>query len=768
MEDVPPLPPYSKSIDFSKNKIRIWNDSFQDFEHLEFLNFSYNKIELISMSNDRSLRNLRKLDLSFNRLLEDSFPNRLNILPLRDLRINNNLCKAYPEKFISAMQSLRILHIDVFKGFKFGSGFLSLMNLTEVQFYPRNSFQLRNDSFLGLSNSQIRSLQLQFYDFVYEVEAGVFSPFPHLRELTLNIGKRCTIRKALKTLYGLQGRQMELLNLSNNYLTSAIPIQLTEKDIYYLTTMCVRRVDLSRCTITKIPYTIADSRFANCLEEIRIGNNNFQASDVFPVVSMFSYANIKVFDCLYRTDRKPLAYSSNFDYNFQRNKKIFNITLTLSDALTSINVSGAPLYYIHGTYHNIHIVARGLEVIDFAFTQLFLCQRGLHITYDTSIRYLDLTFWQCSDLNPTFMKTLTSLQTLIFRSAELSEGFEKDPNGILLRGLSNLSTLDFGGNSLTALHDNLFVDQSLSLRTLSLQINVFSNIPKAIRNAQRLKLFDIKNNKISTLSETDTQILDDIKGIQIMMSRNPILCSCENLHMIRWLDKNRNKILDFDDLNCTDGKSLKDILFGVQFRQFELRCLGTFWLEFSASIFIVWILAIIITAMCYRYRVYIEYLYLLFAASKPQQEHDDGYEFDGFISYSTMDADWVMEVLYNRLTEEMKMKICIHDKDFIPGRLITSEILRCIDQSRKVIFVVTRNFLESEWGIYELEMARIHAFRRGRSGLLLILKDELLIDEMPDLLKRMWWKIVCMKWPVDDRSEERKLFWHNLKIAMET
>ena len=668
------------------------------------------------------------------------------------------------------MHSLQALHLDVFEGFTFGSHFLTLRNLTDIKFYPRNSFQLQNDSFLGLRTSQIRSLNLKFYDYVYAVGADVFSPFRHLQELTFNIGKRCTILPVLRALYGLQGRQMKLLNLSNNYLSAAIPIQLTDEDIYFLTTMCVKRVDISRCSISRIPYTIADSRFANCLEEIRIGNNMFQATDALPLVSMLSYANIKSFDCTYRTDRKPFLYTSsrNVAPKIRKIHKSLNITVKLSNTLTSINVSGAPLFNFHGTYKTIILVAKGLEVVDVAFTQLFLCQRKFNINYDTNIRYLDLTFWQCSILNPTFLKTMTSLQTLIFRSAELSEGLEKDPGGVLLRGLSNLSTVNFGGNSLTNLHDDLFVDQSLSLRTLSLQTNVFSHIPKAIRNAHRLKLFDIRNNKISTLSESDTQVLDDIKDIQIMMSQNPILCSCENLHMIQWLDKNRNKILDFDDLNCTDGDSLKNLTFGVQFRQFELNCVGTFWLEFSASIFILWVLVIIISAMCYRYRVYIEYLYLLFAASKPTQEHDDGYEFDGFISYSTMDADWVMEVLYNRLTEEMRMRICIHDKDFIPGRLISSEILRCIDQSRKVVFVVTRNFLESEWGIYELEMARIHAFRSGRSGLLLIIKDALLIDDMPDLLKRMWWKIVCMKWPTDETSEERKLFWHNLKIAMET
>ena len=220
-------------------------------------------------------------------------------------------------------------------------------------------------------------------------------------------------------------------------------------------------------------------------------------------------------------------------------------------------------------------------------------------------------------------------------------------------------------------------------------------------------------------------------------------------------------------MNCTDGQFVKSLF--EHMRQYELKCMGTFWLDFSTSLCIALILVIIVSAICYRYRVFIEYLYLIVISSRPKHGSvKDTYEFDGFISYSTKDTYWVTNVLFRKLSRDINMNICIYDKDFIPGRSIASEILRCIDQSRKVIFVVTRNFLSSDWGNYELEMARIHAFRSGRSGLLIILKDELAIEEMPDLLKRMWWKIVCMKWPNNEQPDDLEVFWHNLKIAMET
>ena len=165
------------------------------------------------------------------------------------------------------------------------------------------------------------------------------------------------------------------------------------------------------------------------------------------------------------------------------------------------------------------------------------------------------------------------------------------------------------------------------------------------------------------------------------------------------------------------------------------------------------------------------------ATRQKQQNVNDNYEFDAFISYSGKDYEWVVNTLYTRLVAE-NMKVALHHRNFIPGKPIANEILRCIDQSRKVIFVVTKNFLNSEWGNYELEMARIHAFRSGRSGLIIILKDGLQVKEMPDLLKRMWWKVVCAKWPIIGNTDENcdeecgnasqrlNLFWENLLIGI--
>ena len=508
LNHVPSFPAYTTGIDLSGNNLSIINDSFKDLGRLEYLYLNDNIIETFQVSNVRDLRSLRTLDLSGNRLNNRSFliqHNIRNACSLLEFRIHNNLYQSYPEEFISTMLSLRTLHLDVFEGFRFGRGFLTLHNLTDIQLHPRKRFQLRNDSFHGLRNTRIETLNIDFSYSVYHVEADIFSPFRHLRELTFNIGEVCNIQKALRALCGLRGRRMEYLNLANNFLDSAWPIQLTNKDIRYLKTMCIKRVDLRRC-ITRIPHSIADSRFADCLEEIRIGDNNFQESDIFPVLAMMSYRNIRVFGC---------SYAIIHDVSFGKHKhsaiysdRMFNVTIPVADSLISVNLSALE-EGIHKVISNIRVVGKKLKELDMAFTHWNLCNPSYHITFDTNIKYFDLSNWDCYSLNPNFFMSITTLETLIFSGAGLSEGLKGDLDGILLKGLFNLSALDLSGNSLSYIHNDLLSDQSLSLRNLTLRNNVFHQIPSTTRNARKLKLLDIQNNKLSTLSESDTYVLDE-------------------------------------------------------------------------------------------------------------------------------------------------------------------------------------------------------------------------------------------------------------------
>ena len=92
------------------------------------------------------------------------------------------------------------------------------------------------------------------------------------------------------------------------------------------------------------------------------------------------------------------------------------------------------------------------------------------------------------------------------------------------------------------------------------------------------------------------------------------------------------------------------------------------------------------------------------------------YSYDAFVSYNVKDADWIFEKLIPNLegslsdtslpstsskkpplpsssTNHNEIKLCVYDRDFIAGRAISECITDAIKNSRKVILVISRNFV---------------------------------------------------------------------------
>ncbi|CAC5413528.1 TLR2 [Mytilus coruscus] len=134
---------------------------------------------------------------------------------------------------------------------------------------------------------------------------------------------------------------------------------------------------------------------------------------------------------------------------------------------------------------------------------------------------------------------------------------------------------------------------------------------------------------------------------------------------------------------------------------------------------------------------------------KNYKELRQEYTYDAFISYSHTDLEWVKE--FHDKVSSMGFELCLDAKDLIAGNGIAENVINAIDSSRKVIFIITHNFLKSNWGSYEMEMTRMHAFQKGREDMVIIvIKNTIKVNDMPDIMKGMWFKIICIQWPNDD------------------
>jgi len=76
------------------------------------------------------------------------------------------------------------------------------------------------------------------------------------------------------------------------------------------------------------------------------------------------------------------------------------------------------------------------------------------------------------------------------------------------------------------------------------------------------------------------------------------------------------------------------------------------------------------------------------------------FHYDGFISYSHHDKEWVHGWLLPRL-EAAGLRVCIDFRDFEPGLPSLINMENAVEHSRKTLIVLTPAWVESEWTAFE-------------------------------------------------------------------
>ncbi|XP_042791197.1 toll-like receptor 2 [Panthera leo] len=112
------------------------------------------------------------------------------------------------------------------------------------------------------------------------------------------------------------------------------------------------------------------------------------------------------------------------------------------------------------------------------------------------------------------------------------------------------------------------------------------------------------------------------------------------------------------------------------------------------------------------------------AKRKPRKAPQRDLCYDAFVSYSERDSHWVENLMVQELEHfDPPFKLCLHKRDFIPGKWIIDNIIDSIEKSHKTIFVLSENFVKSEGCKYELDFSHFRLFDENNDAVVLILLE---------------------------------------------
>ena len=83
------------------------------------------------------------------------------------------------------------------------------------------------------------------------------------------------------------------------------------------------------------------------------------------------------------------------------------------------------------------------------------------------------------------------------------------------------------------------------------------------------------------------------------------------------------------------------------------------------------------------------------ASNTVEKELPDGFEFHVFLSHSHHDSRERDEII--SYLEGQGYKCCDPDKHFVPGQDVVTNITECLRKSKKVIVIISKQFLDSTY-----------------------------------------------------------------------
>ncbi|XP_004704498.1 interleukin-18 receptor 1 [Echinops telfairi] len=188
----------------------------------------------------------------------------------------------------------------------------------------------------------------------------------------------------------------------------------------------------------------------------------------------------------------------------------------------------------------------------------------------------------------------------------------------------------------------------------------------------------------------------------------------------------------------------------------------------TASLILVAVVFVVIG--CYIYRVDLTLFYRRFIGK--DETLTDGKTYDAFVSYlkecrpeNCEEHTFAVEILPSVLEKHFGYRLCIFERDVLPGGAVVDEIHSLIEKSRRIIIVLSERYMSNKVR-YELESGLHEALVERKIKIILIeftpVRDVMFLPQSLELLKSHR----VLKWKAEKSLSYNSSFWKNLRYLM--
>ncbi|WAR11558.1 TLR4-like protein [Mya arenaria] len=723
--------------------------AFGNLTYLKDLDLRENKITQLKKNALSGMPALEKLYLMTCKIQEIETDAMDGCESLTDLYLQSNHLTVIPA--FGKLKHLRslIMEGNLVVNATFPDVFQESKSFRRIVLSNNNIQKLDNDTFLALENRTMSSILLS-RNKITKADSGVFQPINRIQSLKLGTNPidDIDLQEIIKS---IRGKPVTALDLSNLKLggillnktfsllknTSIQALNLKHNSIKTLVDNVFdglnKLVDLD-LTSCKIQVTYADS--FNGLENLNnlVLNNNL-LTDI-PMNLPAGLLNLYI-------DNNQIISIPNKIFSNQFNmRKLYlshNKILTLMQdsfvglgALEQLNLYDNIIATIPGHTFDPLIA---LTDLNFAKNNLANIQKSTgRFKNQGALKYLNLADNNCFYLQPDFFKYTVSLIELHLERNNLGEIIAQDNAGTMFIELKKLQKLYLNDNVIHNFPALTF--QSLaSLKTLNISRNKLKGWDGDLFSiTNNLHTLDASNNLIWTIDSDNLTFLQFLRYLNL--SGNPFMCDCELRWFRDWIDNTPVLLTSNATYTCHGPDQWSGVEL-LSFSRKEINC----WLFTWRMLLTCFLVAMVHSSIMYKKRWPLK-LFIYKMTRKWRQwkngetdraiADEDGKEFDAYISYADEDTDWVRGNLLPGVDKgEIDgqqfgggFALYFSERDSVPGRSTVGQIFEAITASRKVIVVLSKNYLPNAMHLWELDQVHSSMLEREIENFIVIHIDK--------------------------------------------
>ena len=780
-------------LDISWNTIvDIPNWIFASNSQLISLNIAQNRITSVDKDSFAGLQNLSKLDLKYNEIYHIHHSALSHLSSLVQLNMSYNSIKQLPEfprsMVILDLRGNNLTEVDshAFDGLADLAGINLMSNY--LQYLPNDLFKTNTRlQFLHLAKNSLTTLDYHIFPPLSQVEVIIL----HHNNLTEVVSLPDEYFPRLKT-----------LDLGNNKIKNVVPSisgKLFPTSIEEIILLANKIIFIKNNVFTLPHLKYVDLRMNKISSLLSLALAVTPGKNIPVVYSLFGnpfncdckLAWLKQVSTLQHDIADAQYIIRDFDYLF-----CYQVYRQNPGLIKNIPVDNFLCKYRENCfircnccylddcpcrtycpvnctcYHSLNWMAA--NIIDCQDSGLMSVPLNMPATVVT----LDLSGNYIPSVSPRHFKSLTLLRDLHLNSSHILN----IENGSFTE-LANLTLLNLGHNFLSSLQPEMF--QGLqNLQTLILSFNKITEIQDTTFDAlKHLTHLGMAGNKLKTVSSFVFKSLSKI--LTLTLSKNPWSCECKYLEKMKNFSLTYAKrITDFANLVCMRHNTSSNMSMHYPLADVNLPdfcrietviynqtntlsdALGSAAIAAISTVLSVCTIGLILFAILFWHRQFLKvWCFVKFGWKLDHGADDDeaNRPYDAFVSYSCHDEEFVVRELLPYLEAERQgrqpYRLCVHFRDFPVGGAIAETILSAVECSRRVIILLSDNFLNSEWCQYEFQAAHHQLLEERKNRIIMVLLNDINMDivdqQLKDFLKTRTYLKYGDPW-----------FWPKLEYAM--